>query len=71
MTKSEVENLSKWTMRLWKTYMKYLRLELEARDFDVILEEMKAIYEENDHDPLIMDMCTAFANELDRRNANA
>lgn len=71
MTKSEVENLSKWMMQLWQTYMKYLKLEMAAGDFDAVMEELRAIWEDSGENQLIMDMCTAFANDLDRRNANA
>ena len=71
MTKSEVENLSKWMMQLWQTYMKYLKLEMAAGDFDAVMEELRAIWEDSGENQLIMDMCPAFANDLDRRNANA
>lgn len=70
MTKSEVENLSKWMMQLWQTYMKYLKLEMAAGDFDAVMEELRAIWEGSGENQLIMDMCTAFANDLDRRAQN-
>ena len=70
MTKSEIENLSKWMMQLWQTYMKYLKLEMAADDFDAVMEELRAIWEDSGENQLIMDMCTAFANDLDRRAQN-
>lgn len=70
MTKNEVENLSKWMMQLWQTYMKYLKLEMAAGDFDAVMEELRAIWEDSGENQLIMDMCTAFANDLDRRAQN-
>ncbi len=70
MTKSEVENLSKWMMQLWQTYLKYLKLEMAAGDFDAVMEELRAIWEDSGENQLIMDMCTAFANDLDRRAQN-
>lgn len=70
MTKNEVENLSKWMMQLWQTYMKYLKLEMAAGDFDAVVEELRAIWEDSGENQLIMDMCTAFANDLDRRAQN-
>lgn len=70
MMKSEVENLSKWMMQLWQTYMKYLKLEMAAGDFDAVMEELRAIWEDSGENQLIMDMCTAFVNDLDRRAEN-
>lgn len=71
MTKAEVENLSKWMMQLWQTYMKYLKLEMAAGDFDAVVEELRAIWEDSGENQLIMDMSTAFANDLDRRAKHA
>lgn len=63
----EIKLLSKWTAALWRTYTKYLRIELDQGHFDTLVEELRAIWEESGEDPLVMDMAAAFANDLDRR----
>lgn len=68
---NEIKLLAKWTAALWQTYKKYLQMELDQEHFDVLMEELRAIWEDSGENQLIMDMCTAFANDLDRRNANA
>lgn len=67
MTDEEIKDLAKWTAELWNLYKKYLRVDMQQWDFDRLLDELRRIWEESGHEPLIMDMGLAFADDLDRR----
>ena len=67
----EIKLLAKWTAALWEVYKKYFGMEMKQEHFDALVDELRRIYEDSGENQLVMDMSTAFANDLDRRTKHA
>ncbi len=67
MTEEEIKLLAKWTAQLWELYKKYLKVDMQQLDFDALIEELGRIWENSGREPLILDMGTAFADDIERR----
>lgn len=67
----EIKLLAKWTAALWEVYKKYFGIEMKQEHFYALVDELRAVWADSGENQLIMDMSTAFANDLDRRAKHA
>lgn len=68
MTKDEIRKLAEYTQHLWVIYQKMLYKPITDENFQEFLDECRKIWEESKKDQLVMDMATAFMNDIDRRS---
>lgn len=67
MTNEEIKLIAKWTAELWKLYQQFTQTVMQQWDFDRLLDELRRIWEESEHDPLILDMSIVFMKDIERR----
>lgn len=68
MTKEEINILAKWMSEVWQTYCKYMQVEMNEWDWDRLRDELEAIWEKSGRHKLILDVCAAYADDIERRD---
>ena len=70
MTAEEIRLLAKYMAEVWKTYCKYLQIDMQQWDWDRLRDELDRIWEESGRNPLILDSEMAYAADIERRQKN-
>lgn len=68
MTKEEINILAKWMYEVWQTYCKYMQVEMNEWDWDRLSEELERIWVASGRNKLILDVCVAYADDIERRD---
>ena len=68
MTKEELNLIARWMSEVWKTYCKFMQVEMNEWDWDRLSEELERIWVASGRNKLILDVCVAYADDIERRD---
>lgn len=71
IAKDELQILAKCVADMLRLYQKYTQMVMSQQDYDVLLDEMKAIYEASGRNMMIVDLESVFMEDIERRQVNA